>query len=94
MESLQKAERAALVRVLDLLAAFGPRLQMPHARHIEGDMWELRAASGRLFYFCYIERRFIVLHGYRKKTRQAPRREINTALRRLDDFVRRERNAR
>ncbi|MHB0876283.1 MAG: type II toxin-antitoxin system RelE/ParE family toxin [Anaerolineae bacterium] len=32
-------------------------------------------------------RRFIVLHGYRKRSQKAPRREIETARRRLQDFL-------
>ena len=77
------------LRVLDLLREFGPRLPMPYARHIEGDLWELRPGAGRLFYFLYTGRRFIILHGYRKKGRKAPKKEIATAHRRMMDFLER-----
>ena len=87
MQGLAPAEHAAALRVLDLLARYGPRLGMPHARRIEGALWELRAESGRLFYFLHVGKRFIILHGYRKKTPQAPRKEIDTALRRMVEVL-------
>jgi phage-related protein len=76
--------------VLDLLKERGIALGLPYARPIE-EFWELRAGAGRLFYVAYTGRRFIVLHGYYKKTRKAPRREIETARRRWVQFLESER---
>jgi phage-related protein len=59
---------------------------MPYASHIEGPLWELRAGAGRLFCFMDTGERFILLHAYRKKSQKAPRREIDTALRRMREF--------
>ncbi len=89
IKSMSKQEQAELLRVLELLAEFGVKIGMPHARPIEG-MWELRAGAGRLFYVAHTGRRFIVLHGYRKRSQAAPRREIETALRRWADFLEKE----
>lgn len=89
LKSLPKQDQAELLRVLDLLAEFGLKIGMPHARPIEG-MWELRGGSGRLFYVAYTGRRFIVLHGYRKQSQAAPRHEIETAQRRWADFLEQE----
>jgi len=106
IESLPPGEHAAALRALDLLARYGPRLGMPHARHIEGLLWELRAGPGRLFYFPYLGelracesqlgkgdsqalKRFIILHAYRKRTPKAPKREIETAIRRMSDILER-----
>jgi phage-related protein len=68
-------------------------LQMPHARPVAGQrgLWELRAGAIRLFYFAHTGQRFIVLHGFRKKSRKTPRREIVTAERRRSEFLERER---
>ena len=92
VERMQARERVSVARAIDLLTLFGPRLGMPHARQVEGKLWELRAGSGRLFYFLYIERRVIILHGYQKKSQRAPTKEIETGLRRMNDFLRRETN--
>jgi phage-related protein len=84
--SLPKKEQAEMLRVIDLLREFGVKLGMPHARPIAG-MWELRAGAGRCFYVSHQRRRFIILHGYRKKTQAAPRKEIETAKRRWAEFL-------
>jgi len=89
IEGLDTRAHAAALRVLDLLQGFGTRLSMPHARHIEGSLWELRPGGNRLFYFLHTGRRFIILHGYRKKGRRTPRKEIATAKRRMQDFLER-----
>ncbi len=60
---------------------------LPHARPIDAGLWELRAGAARLFYFAYINRRFIMLHGYRKQSQKAPRQEIETARRRWAAFL-------
>ncbi|RIK38231.1 MAG: type II toxin-antitoxin system RelE/ParE family toxin [Chloroflexi bacterium] len=92
VQSLPKKEQAELLRVLELLQEFGLQLGMPHARPIAG-LWELRAGPGRLFYVAHIGRRFIILHGYRKQSQAAPRREIETAHRRWADFLEQERQS-
>lgn len=91
LESLSLKDRAALARTIDLLEEVGVGLRSPHAEPVDGDIWELKGGPGRVFYFAYRDRRFILLHGYRKKTRKAPRKEIETARRRLADFLERER---
>lgn len=84
--SLSLSEQAAVYRDFDLLAEFGVRLGMPHARRVD-DLWELRSGPARVFYVSHTWRRFILLHGYYKKGQKAPRREIDTAKRRLADFI-------
>ena len=86
IESLRAKEHAAMARVLALLREYGPQLSQPYTRQIEGKLWELRAGSGRLFYFLYIGKRFIILHGYRKKTQRAPRKEIDRAKRYMAEY--------
>ncbi|MHB0875410.1 MAG: type II toxin-antitoxin system RelE/ParE family toxin [Anaerolineae bacterium] len=87
IQSLAPQDHAACLRALDLLAHYGPRLSMPHARHIEGKLWELRAGPGRLFYFLDVGQTFIVVHGYRKKSQRAPKREVQTAIRRMNELL-------
>ena len=90
LDALEKTERARCARALALLREFGPLLGMPHARPVEG-FWELRAGANRMFYFALVGRRFVILHAYRKKSQKTPRREIETARRRLTDYRERER---
>lgn len=67
----------------------------PLVRHIEGKVWELREQSQgniyRIMYFAASGRRFVMLHGFQKKTQKTPRREIATAQERLRRFEEQER---
>jgi len=67
---------------------------MPYVRHLQGKLWELRARTRgvayRLLYFFYTGRRIVFLHAFVKKTKKTPRREIDIAMRRLNDFLEQE----
>jgi phage-related protein len=80
INSLNAKDRAKVNNAFRLLEEFGVKLNMPHARHIQGKLWELRPGANRLFYFIYIDDQIILLHGYRKRSQKAPAREIATAL--------------
>lgn len=84
---LQVLEQAKIRNALRLLREFGTGLGMPHARHIQGKLWELRPGGVRLFYFAYIQDQFVILHGYRKQSMKAPQREITIALRRMEELL-------
>lgn len=75
------------------LQALNTRVGEPLVKHIEGKLWELRRESGtniyRVFYFFYTGRRIVFLHGFQKKSQKTPRREIETAQRRMEDFLQR-----
>ena len=75
INSLPERERAKVRNALRLLREFGVLLRMPHARPVSGHrgLWELRAGATRLFYFAHIERRFVILHAFRKKTQKTQR---------------------
>ena len=87
MNALSARDRAKVNNVLRLLEEFGTDLGMPHARRIKGRLWELRPGDNRLFYFLQVERKFIILHDYRKRSMKAPEKEIATALRRMQEFL-------
>ena len=87
IEELPVMEQAKILNTLRLLQEFGTTLGRPHARPIQGKLWELRPGGIRLFYFAYIEHQFVILHGYRKQGLKAPDREIATALRRMEELM-------
>ena len=63
----------------------------PLVRHLEGDLWELREESStniyRIVSFFFTGRRIIFVHGFQKKTQRTPRRELETAVRRHQEFL-------
>jgi len=101
LEGLDLKTQARLRRAVELLvqrnvAAGEPLVQRnvaagePLVRHLEGKLWELRVESNtniyRIVYAFSSGRRIVLLHGFQKKTQKTPRREIETAARRFEDF--------
>lgn len=68
----------------------------PLVKHLEGKLWELREESStniyRIMYVFFTGRRIVFLHGFQKKTQKTPRREIETALARLERYIAQERD--
>lgn len=91
IDSLDARSRARVARTLDLLGEFGTELGMPYAKHIEGQLWELRARQGRnryrIIYFLAVGRMFVLLHGFTKKEGPVPRSDIEIAERRRDSYL-------
>jgi phage-related protein len=80
--------RARLLRLLRVIEDVGlERMHEPHAKHLEGKLWELRvsAAEGtaRGLYVTMEGRRVVVLHVFEKKTQKTPRRAIELAFERM-----------
>ena len=80
---------------IDLLEKFGTSLRMPYSKAIEGEkyrgLFELRIQQGsdisRIFYVLPVGNKFVLLHGFVKKGQKTPPRELDTALRRMKDYI-------
>ncbi len=57
------------------------------ARQIEGKLWELRIDATRIFYVVVSGPELVLLHACLKQGQMAPRREIETALERMWQFL-------
>ena len=71
------------------LEQYGTRAGYPYVKHIDGDIWELRPFSDRIFFFYWKDRTFILLHHFLKKTKKTPKREIEQAKRNMADHLER-----
>lgn len=80
-----------ITRHIQGLGLYGTRLGMPQTRRIEGDIWELRPTSDRIFYFCHAGKKIVLLHYFHKKTRATPRQEIEQAQRNRQSYLEGER---
>jgi phage-related protein len=80
---------ARYLRLLDLMEEFGPDLGMPHTRAMGEGLLELRVKGkegiAKVFYYTVVEQRIVVLHSFIKKSQKTPRRELETARRRLKE---------
>jgi len=96
--SLEPKQQAKIYREIDLLEKFGNELHYPHVDTIKGKkyngLWELRIefASNifRIFYFLPENNKVILLHGIVKKKQKTPKKELDTALDRMKEYLRRE----
>jgi phage-related protein len=82
---------ARILRLLDLTAEFGvAELRAPHARQVEGKLWELRVkgAEGiaRGLYVTQSEQRLVVLHVFVKNSQKTPARALALARQRMREI--------
>jgi phage-related protein len=91
LAGLDQKTQARFAWSIEQLRLRNVQAREPLVRHIEGKLWELRESSGRriyrILYVFFTGRRVVFLHGFQKKTMKTPRREIEIALSRLDDFT-------
>jgi len=95
--SLPPKHQAKVEREIDLLEEFGINLTYPHTRKIEGgsykDLWELRIKFARdisrIFYFIHLNNKFVLLHGFVKKSNKTPKNELEKAKNYMIDYLRR-----
>ena len=85
--ALPVKERARIEGCLYTLQNTG-RLNMPHGRKMTGykDLYEVRAGRHRVLYGIH-EGEAIMLTAFVKKSQETPRGEIETALRRLANYL-------
>lgn len=83
--------RSDFIDAVNLLVS-GKKLSMPQSRNlanIHSGLHELRlkdrAGQIRIFYFIKRADAIYMLHAFRKKTQELPRKEIDTALKRLKE---------
>ncbi len=91
LDSVDLKTRARFRWSMEQLRLRNVQAREPLVRHLDGDLWELREESStniyRIVYFFFTGRRIIFLHGFQKKTQRTPRRELETALRRYQEFL-------
>ena len=84
--------QARFLRLAERVASVGlESLGEPHAKHLEGKLWELRLTGrdgvARALYVTAIGRRVVVVRAFVKKTQKTPRTEIELALRRAQEVT-------
>jgi phage-related protein len=69
------------LRLIGLLAEYGPHLSMPYSRKLTKELYELRTKGKNPIRVIYTEINhvYILLHAFQKKTQKTPTKEIATA---------------
>ena len=97
---LTPKQQAKVYRIVNLLEKYGHELRFPFVEKIKGrnydGLWELRIQFGsdifRIFYFVYTKNVAVFLHGFTKKQQKTPKKELDLAYNRMNDFLRRKNN--
>ncbi|MDO5407424.1 MAG: type II toxin-antitoxin system RelE/ParE family toxin [Eubacteriales bacterium] len=95
--SLPTKLRAKAFRDIEVLKKHGSDLREPYVKPIKGGgskgLYELRIKFSndiaRIFYFTYYNDKYIMLHGFIKKTKKTPKQEIAKAMAYMEDYKRR-----
>lgn len=93
IESMLEVERARALQYIEQLALLGTEARPPLIDHLGGKLYELRCKAGnrqhRVAYFAWTSRKFVLLHGFIKKTRTTPRKDLDLARKRMREYERR-----
>ena len=84
-----RINREKILAYIGALAKYGTRIGKPVVKHIDGDIWELRPLSNRIFFFYWKDNRYVLLHNFIKKSKTTPKKELNKAKSNLRDFLER-----
>ncbi len=74
---------------INVLKEYGTRAGEPYMKHIDGDIWELRPTSDRVFFGACVKGTFVLLHCFPKKSQKTPEREKQQAQKELADYLKR-----
>lgn len=84
--------RAEIIHVFKMLQKYNIMLGMPYVKKVDkSNLRELRIRHSsniyRIFFFAYEGHRLVLLHAFKKKTGTLPQKEIQTAIRRMNDHI-------
>ena len=81
IEKLTDKEVAKAIRTIELLEKFGNELGMPHSKHLDDGLLELRIRGKRevRIFYTFRHHTAILLHAFIKKTQKTPSKELHKA---------------
>lgn len=83
IKSLPDKDRSKIYKYIEFLRENKGYLDEPYSRHIDGKIRELRVDFAynrhRIFYFTFVKKTIILLHGFLKTTPKTPLSEIKKA---------------
>lgn len=85
------AVKAKTLRILLNIKEYGLNSAIPHIKKLTGTpFWEIRILgknNARIFYITQSQQAIILLHGFIKKTKKTPQKEISITYKRYKDIV-------
>lgn len=81
---------AKYLRITDLMQEEGPDLGMPFTKPMGNGLFEIRPKAhegiARAFFCAIQNKEIVILHGFVKKTDKTPKKELETARKRLREI--------
>jgi len=94
LEFILKLDNKSMAKVekyIEYLKLNKGYLDEPYSKHITGKIRELRVDFShnhhRIFYFGFIKKTIVLLHGFTKKTKKTPASEIKKAIENYNDTI-------
>ncbi|SRR5258708_36474923 len=88
IRALPKKDRTKVLKTINLLREYGPYLAMPHVKKLDRNLWELRISGFNCIYRTFYtnrQRRFYLLHIFKKKSEKTPKKELDLAIDRIKE---------
>jgi len=86
LDSLSEKAQAKTLRVFQYIEMYGLRSILPHTKKLTGTpLWEIKILGRNNIRVIYVMPRknfVLVLHGFIKKTKKTPKKELKTAMNR------------
>jgi len=96
LETLNAKMFAKMVRAIEVIEAGGIAVREPYSKHLTDGIFEVRAQVGsdvsRVLFFFFTGKRFVLTHGFIKKTQKTPVSEIARAIKYRDEYLNRKEN--
>ena len=89
--SIPETALVKITRNMGLLREFNITLKEPYIKPLGDKLYEIRAKDTngiyRVIYFAYTGQKFVMLHGFTKKTQKTPSKELKLAKKRMEEMI-------
>jgi len=94
LENIPPDIKARILRITEMLVNLEPfNVREPYVKHVEGynKLFEIRVKGkdgiAMVFYFTADMQKIVLLHGFIKKTQETPQKEIDIAVKRMEEIL-------
>ena len=91
LDSLSSRQAANILEAMGLLKTFGIQLKEPYVKFVGDKLYELRIKDPdgiyRVLYFAASGKKFVMVHGFIKKTQKVPAKELAKARKRMKEYL-------
>ena len=96
LDTLDAKMFAKMTRAIEVIKHGGTTVREPYSKHLDDGIFEVRAKVGtdisRVLFFFFTGKRFILTHGFIKKTQKTPPSEIKLAKKYRQEYLSRKHN--